>query len=485
MSPLARLGAVASLALALAPPNAGAALPRELARAFLDAGVPLTDVGIVVQETRAGRPLFSHQAEQPMNPASVMKLVTTFAALELLGRDHRWRTEAYLGGPLRDGTLEGDLVLKGGGDPKITIEQWTSFVAALRERGLERIRGDLVLDRTFFAPTAYDPAAFDREPLKPYNVGPDAMLVNFKTVRFRFVPTADGAGVDVVAEPPLPQLAIGAAPQPVDGPCGDWRTSVAAAFIAQSRVAAASFPGRYPRDCGERDWYLALLDGPNYAHGMFASAFAAAGGEFGGAVREGRAPAGAAPFAVLESLPLYEVVRDINKLSSNVMARQVFLTLATASAPPPATIDKAQAAVARWLAKRRLALPELVIENGSGLSRAERISAGSLARLLVAAYRSSVMPEFIASLPLVAYDGTLRKRMKFESVAGQAHVKTGSLSDVRSIAGYVLDRVGRRHVVVMIVNHPNAPRAQAAQDALLAWVYENGAPAERRPPAHP
>jgi D-alanyl-D-alanine carboxypeptidase/D-alanyl-D-alanine-endopeptidase (penicillin-binding protein 4) len=119
-------------------------------------------------------------------------------------------------------------------------------------------------------------------------------------------------------------------------------------------------------------------------------------------------------------------------------------------------------------------MPELVIENGSGLSRAERISAGSLARLLVAAYRSSVMPEFIASMPLVAYDGTLRKRMKFESVAGQAHVKTGSLADVRSIAGYVLDRNGRRQVVVFIVNHANAGAGQAAQDAVLRWAYESG-----------
>ncbi|MFI4923825.1 MAG: D-alanyl-D-alanine carboxypeptidase/D-alanyl-D-alanine-endopeptidase, partial [Vicinamibacteria bacterium] len=355
--------ALAVLALlALVPIVASATLPREIGRAFLDAGVPLTDVGIVVQETGARRPLFAHQAEQPMNPASVMKLVTTFAALDLLGRDYRWRTEAYLAGPLVDGRLDGDLVLKGSGDPKITIEQWAAFVTALREGGLETIGGDLVLDRSAFRLPPHDPAAFDNEPLRPYNVGPDALLVNFKTVRFRFVPAANGASVDVIVEPPLPQLAVGAAPVPVDGPCGDWRTSVAATFIAQPRAAAVSFPGRYPRDCGERDWYFALFDSPNSVHGMFASAFAAAGGQFGGTVREGRVPPGAAPFAVLDSLPLYEVVRDINKLSSNVMARQVFLTLATASSPPPATLEKARDALSRWLAQRRIALPELVVE---------------------------------------------------------------------------------------------------------------------------
>ena len=473
MRRLARL--VAFAALAAAPLAAAATLPREIARAFLDAGVPLTDVGIVVQETGARRALFSHRAEPPMNPASVMKLVTTFAALELLGRDYRWRTEAYLAGALRDGTLDGDLVLKGHGDPKITIEQWAAFVATLRERGLETIRGDLVLDRSAFRLPPHDPAAFDGEPLKPYNVGPDAMLVNFKTVRFRFVPTADGAGVDVIAEPPLPQLAVGASPQLIDGPCGDWRSSVSAAFIAQSGVAAVSFPGRYPRDCGERDWHLALLDGPNYTHGMFASAFAAAGGQFGGAVRDGRAPAGAAPFAVLESLPLYEVVRDINKLSSNVMARQVYLTLATASAPPPATIEKAHEAVSRWLARRKLALPELVIENGSGLSRIERISVGGLARLLAAADASKVREEFASSLAVAALDGTVQRRFRDGTVAGQALLKTGSLEGVRALAGYVIDGAGRRWIVAAIVNHPNAARSQRALDALVQWTYRNAA----------
>jgi D-alanyl-D-alanine carboxypeptidase/D-alanyl-D-alanine-endopeptidase (penicillin-binding protein 4) len=128
--------------------------------------------------------------------------------------------------------------------------------------------------------------------------------------------------------------------------------------------------------------------------------------------------------------------------------------------------------VAAWLAARRLELPELVIENGSGLSRRDRISAAGLGRLLVAAYHSPVMPEFIATLPLVAYDGTMVKRLKSDGVSGQAHVKTGSLADVRSLAGYVLDRKGRRLAVVFFVNHPNAAAAQAAQDALLRWVHD-------------
>jgi D-alanyl-D-alanine carboxypeptidase/D-alanyl-D-alanine-endopeptidase (penicillin-binding protein 4) len=471
---LARLAALAALAaLACAPLAATGALPREIARAFLDQGVPMTNVAIVVQETGARRALVSLQPEKPMNPASVMKLVTTFAALELLGRDHRWRTEAYLGGPLVDGRLEGDLVLKGGGDPKITVEQWSAFMATLRERGLTEVRGDLVLDRSAFRLPPHDPAAFDGEPLKPYNVGPDALLVNFQSVRFRFVPAANGSAVDVIAEPALPQVALGAAPAPAEGPCGDWRTSVAASFVAQARAAAATFPGRYPLDCGERDWHVALLDGPNYVHGMFRAGFAAAGGRFDGAVREGRAPAGAEPFAVLESLPLWETVRDINKLSNNVMARQVFLALGTAVARPPATIEKARDAVTAWLARRRLALPGLVLENGSGLSRVERLSAGGLARLLAAADASAVREEFASSLAVAALDGTVQRRFQNGTVAGQALLKTGSLEGVRGLAGYVIDAAGRRWIVAALVNHPNAARAQPALDLLVQWTYRN------------
>ena len=222
-------------------------------------------------------------------------------------------------------------MLKGYGDPKITIEQWQAFMAELRGAGARaRSTGDLVLDRTFFKLPEHDPAAFDHEPLRPYNVGPDALLVNFKAVRFAFAPERRAQRVDVRSSRRCPTVALGALPPLVDGDCGDWRaTSRAELHRITARSASAAFPGRYPQACGERDWYVALLDHPHYVHGMFATYFREAGGQFGGGVREGRAPREATPFAVLESPPLYDIVRDINKLSNNVMARQVFLTLAT------------------------------------------------------------------------------------------------------------------------------------------------------------
>jgi len=453
---------------------AHAALPGAVARAFKDAGIPLGNVAVVVREAGMPSALFAHDADRPMNPASVMKLVTTFAALELLGRDYRWRTEAYLDGRLSArGTLTGNLLLRGTGDPKITIEPWQLFMADLRARGLTKITGDLILDRTFFKLPPHDPAAFDQEPQRPYNVGPDAMLVNFKSVRIGFAADVAKGTVPVMFDPPLAEIALTATPQLSNGDCGDWRATIGASFINGTETASASFPGRYSRQCGERDWYVSLLDHPNYVHGMFTTYFRAAGGDFGGGVRDGRAPRNATPFAVMESAPLYDIVRDVNKLSNNVMARQIFLTLATTRHPPPATVALATDVVQKWLQEKKLALPGLVIENGSGLSRRERITAGGLTRLLMAADASPVREEFASSLAVAALDGTLQRRFQNGSVSGQAFLKTGSLEGVRALAGYVIDAEGRRFTVVAIINHPAAGRGAPALDALVQWVYRD------------
>jgi len=466
-----RARSVLALFAWLAATGAGAVLPREVERAFLEEHIPLSAVSAYVQEIGQARPLVSHQPGKPMNPASTMKLVTTFAGLELLGPDYRWKTEAYAAGAIVDGALQGDLVLKGYGDPKITIEQFQALVAALRATGLTAIRGDLVLDRSYFALPAHDPAAFDAEPLKPYNVGPDALLVNFKSVRFVFSPNAAGDATEIRMEPPLGAVGLHAAPRLVAGECSDWRGALAASFANRADHAEASFGGRYATGCGERDWYVALLDHSHYVHAMFARYWRDAGGSFAGGVREGRAPPAATPLATLQSPPLYDAVRDINKLSNNVMARQLFLTLAMSAHAPPATTAGAADAVRRWLAKRKLAFPELVMENGSGLSRRERIAAKSMARLLLAADDSRVRGDYISSLAVAATDGTVRKRFADDEVADQAMLKTGTLEGVRALAGYVLGHAAKRYVVVCFVNHPNAAHAQRALDLLVERVY--------------
>lgn len=467
--------------VAAQPARAG--LPPPVAQAFAAAGIPLASVAVVVSEVGQPRPLFAHAADRAMNPASVMKLVTTFAALELLGPDYRWHTDAFLVGPFDDGTLHGDLLLKGSGDPKITIEQWQGFMATLRAQGLARITGDLVLDRSQFQVQAHDPSAFDGDALRPYNVGPDALLLNFKAVRFVFAPDATTDTASIRVEPPLPQITARPEPRLALRDCNDWRASVGASFTDSGTNAAARFSGSYPASCGERDWYVALLDAPTYALGMFATYFREAGGEFNGSVRSGRAPVGSVQFARLESPPLADVVRDVNKLSNNVMARQVFLTLATVDSPPPATIDKAEATIRQWLARRNLKLPGLVLDNGSGLSRRERITASGLARLLATADASPVREAFVNSLSVAAIDGTLERRFQGSSVTGQAQLKTGTLEGVKALAGYVQSVGGRRYIVVAIVNDPAAAQAQPALDFLVGWVHRHAAAGSNMPMA--
>ena len=448
------------------------ALPSPVAQALSRAGLPHSAVALYVQEVDAPRPAAIFNASRPMNPASTIKLVTAFAALELLGPTYTWKTEAYLLGRLQDDVLDGDLALKGYGDPRLTIENFWLFLRALRARGLREIRGDLVLDRSYFDVADHDPASFDNEELRPYNVGADALLINYKAVRFFFLPNAAGQRVAVVPEPKLPQLEVRTSVRLADGPCGDWRAGLRYDLQRNGSGVRASFSGAMPASCGERVWNLAPFPPDQYVHGVFKALWAELGGSLNGGVREGQVPAGAAPFASFDSPPAADVLRDMNKFSNNVMARQVFLTLSAETLKLPGRYDRSARAVQAWLAARNLELPELVIENGAGLSRSDRITAEGLGRLLVAAYRSPVMPEFIATLPLVDYDGTMKKRLKSDRVSGQAHIKTGSLSDVRSLAGYVLDRNGRRFAVVFFVNHPNAAASQSAQDAALRWVHE-------------
>jgi serine-type D-Ala-D-Ala carboxypeptidase/endopeptidase (penicillin-binding protein 4) len=447
-------------------------LPPSVTDVFKRANVPIENVAVYIKEVNAREPLVSINADKSMNPASVMKLFTTYAGLELLGPGYTWKTEVYAGGEIRNGNLNGDLILKGSGDPKLTVERFWLLLKQLRERGLQSVRGDLILDRSLFETVAFDPAKFDGEPLRAYNVAPDALLLNFKTVRFSFAQSLDGKSVSISPDVKPAQIEIVNRVKLVEAPCGDWRERVVLDLQTVTPTQLKiSFTGNYPRSCGEKMWNVSLLDHARFVGGVFANLWKDVGGEWKGAVKLTATPANAKLLATTESPPLAEVIRDINKYSNNTMARQLFLTLAAEKATQPATASAAGEIIKEWLRKKNIAAPELVLENGSGLSRTERASATTLGLMLDAAWRSSVMPEFVSSMPLLGIDGTLRKRARGESVAGQAHIKGGTLSDARAMAGYLLDSTGRRWVVVMMVNHVNAPLTQDAQDALLAWVY--------------
>lgn len=457
------------LAVLCLPVHAADNLPPSVLQALKRAEIPPAAVAVVTRPLDAGEPSLRHRGNAPMNPASLLKLLTTLAALETLGPSHTWRTEVLADAPPVDGVLAGPLYLRGSGDPKLTYDRLWMLLRELRGRGLREIRGDLVLDRTAFAPEPHDPAAFDGKPLRPYNVGPDALLFNFATLHLTLVPPdSNGGGVRVLAEPLPADFTVVSRLRLTEAKrCpADWRD----ALTAQISAGQITLSGDYPRVCNEKRWHLAGLPNTVLLHGVFTRLWRELGGEFAGSAREGVVPAAAVPLAASESPPLGELVRDINKYSNNVMARQLYLALGKKVGSGDTA--GAEQAIRDWLARKGLDFPELVLDNGAGLSRHGRISADSLARLLAAGWVSPAMPDFVASLPIAAIDGTTKKKFNGNGSAGQAYLKTGSLEGVRGIAGYLLDRQGRRHIVVFMVNHANAGLVQPALDALLEWLWQ-------------
>lgn len=449
---------------------AQAQLPPPVAQALARAGITEASVGVYVQEISAAEPSVTHRAGEPLNPASVMKLVTTYAGLELLGPAHQWSTDIFTDGTLQNDVLSGNLIIRGGGDPKFTIENFWMLLRSLRAKGVREIRGDLLLDRALFTTDHPDPGRFDGEPAQPYNTTPDALLTNFKSFTFAFAPDAEARGVRVTVDPPLPQVQVVNNLTLVEGSCGIWYARVKAQILDSGDTARVTLTGAYARSCGEQAGYYSLLGHREYVGALFAHLWRDLGGIFSGRVRDGSAGAGTVRLATHRSLALSEIVRDINKISNNVMARQLLLTIG-ATGGAQASPDRASRTVQQFFATRGIPMPQLVIENGSGLSRIERVTAQDMGQMLVAAFRSPVMPEFIASMPLVGVDGTMYRRLTNTGITGQAHIKTGLIAGVRALAGYVLDAKGRRVVVVMLINHANAHNANAVQDALLRWVH--------------
>jgi D-alanyl-D-alanine carboxypeptidase/D-alanyl-D-alanine-endopeptidase (penicillin-binding protein 4) len=393
-------------------------LPEPYLAALRAANVPTSAVGVVVQPVGPGPgPSLGLNESTPMNPASTMKLVTTYAALNLLGPTYTWRTEAFAAGRLNRDVLEGDLALRGSGDPRLVVEHLWLLVHRVRGYGVREIRGDVLLDKSAFEVIAQDPAAFDGESLRPYNAGPDALLLNFKAITFAFVPDPQTRTARIGVTPPLAGLQ---APPPVrlaDGACGDWRARLQGDF---SSPLNPQFRGAYPLACGERVWHVSVLSHSQYFGAVFRALWEASGGRWSGRLREAPVPAEGRRIAQHESEALAEVIRDINKFSNNVMTRQLFLALGAQATGQPASTERAAHTIRNWLASRGMDMPELVLENGAGLSRIERIAPASMARLLVHAWHSSLMPELVSSLPLVGVDGTMRNRAACSTTCGQS-----------------------------------------------------------------
>lgn len=463
-------------AVIAAPP---APLPAQIQRVLDRYKLQSSNVSLLVQALDDPEPLLEWNANVPRNPASTIKTLTTLVALDVLEPGYYWKTYVYLDGQLHDGRLDGNLVLKGTGDPYLTTENFWKLLRALRARGLQHISGDLVVDNSYFEVAEEDPGAFDGEPFRSYNVAPDALLVNFKSVRFGFYP--EGKGVRVVPDPVLANLNIDNRIGVTRGSCRGFQRGIAFNVPGGLDDETVVFDGKFPSGCQEYSFSRTVMSPARFAFGVFKGLWEELGGTIDGGVRQGFAPAADTvalepePFYVHWSPSLAEVVRSINKYSNNVMTRHLLLTMGAEVYGAPGTEEKGRAVIADWLKANHFNLPELTLVNGAGLSRETRISAASLAAVLRRGWNSPYMPEFISSLPLSGMDGTLRRRFDNEPLAGQLHLKTGSMDHVSAIAGYASSRSGKRYVVVDLHNDNDVHRGygENVQDALLRWVIDH------------
>jgi len=449
-------------------------LPRAVSNLLAKNGIPPDTLSLYIKEQGTARPLLEFNADIPRHPASVIKVVTTFAGLELLGPNYTWETHFHLDGRLENGTLNGNLILEGGGDPLLVNESFWHMLYTLQNRGLKHINGDLLIDDESFEEETGTPADFDNRPYHVYNVLPAAALVNFRAHEFHIIPQKNG--VHIYADPPAYNMQIRNKVQSVKGKCSGRYNQINMSVIPAGSQTVIEFNGVYPDSCGEMVLLRSVLSNDDYIYGVFRSLWEGMGGTITGTVGKTSINAGK-PFYAVPSKPLSEIIAHINKYSNNVMARQLFLTIGKPDRndkDKPGTKESARLAVSRWLQEIGISTDGLAIDNGSGLSRTTRITARTLGELLEHASKSPYQPEFFASLPLAGIDGTMQRRLNGEIPPGNARIKTGLINNVRAMAGYVRGRNGREYFVVSLHNHPGIQNwiGTKIQDEILKWLYE-------------
>lgn len=435
--------------------------------------IPTDAYSLYVREIGKQEPALAVNPETPFNPASVIKIVPTLAALELLGPAYRWKTEVYTLGSIKDGVLQGDILFKGYGDPYLVTEEFRKILEELRRRGIREITGDLLIDHSYFQVPYTAPGAFDNKPFRSYNVLPNAFLVNFKAVRFHFYPAPDGRNVMVHPEPELAGLKIDNRLRLRKRYCGGFQRGVAVTVPDSKTADHVIFSGRFPTGCSHYILSRSLLTHETYAYGAFKSIWRQLGGTIDGQVRTSAAPATDKPFLVHHSRPLSDIIRLINKFSNNVMTRQLLLTLGAELDEPPGTAGRGIRVIDGYLTGLGLDTRTLNIDNGAGLSRDARASAKLLADILAHAWTIPYRPEFISSLSITGVDGTAKYRLRHKAASGYAHVKTGTIDDVSAVAGYVHARSGREYIVAGIMNRKLAHKGHGKElmNALVTWTY--------------
>jgi D-alanyl-D-alanine carboxypeptidase/D-alanyl-D-alanine-endopeptidase (penicillin-binding protein 4) len=449
------------------------ALPPSVEAALQRADMPDSVLGVVAYPLSDRASGLRLNADEPRQPGSTMKLVTTIVALERLGTNARGRTDLLAATKPIDGVIQGPLYLRGGADTDLDWGALWGMLRQLREQGVTHIQGGLVADRTLFNPPRLDVdvAPFDEAPEFQYNVIPDAL--NLNTSLLGFVLQSDDTNLTVRTSPMLPGLRLDTSAMALNNNvCAKWEDTWQLPIIEIDQgTPVVRLRGQFPRNCA-RQLDLNLVDRQWATAAAVRLIWSQLGGQIHGADAEGPTPSSAVVLASHMGRPFAEVARGMMKRSDNPLTRLTFLRLgAKAATVGEPTLDAARRTVQEWFSAKAIHADGLVMDNGSGLSRSERITARQLASVLTVAYQGPYAPELLTSLPVAGVDGTLTRRLQGSIVEGRARLKTGTLRNVVALAGYVLDQQERTWVVVAILNHDQAPsRGKPVLDSLIEWV---------------
>ena len=446
-------------------------LPPELQASLRAQGIKQQEIGVVVMAERDGHVRLSHLARRAMSPASTLKTLTTIAALDTLGPAFHWKTAFLTEQSPADGVLNGALYLRGGAEPNLSWEKLGVMLREIYAQGIHHINGDLIIDRRFFNPTRIDlnVAPFDSTPTQYYNVIPDAMLVSANLIDLQLSSDHDKVAVQFL--PPLDGVQIQSQLQLVDENCAEWDEEwPVPTVVMEAGNPTVILNGTFPRGCRNQT-STNILDRNLYIERLIRRLWREIGGQWNGVVRDGATPAQAQIVSEHVSESLAEIVRIINKRSDNTMARDLYLTLGAQAKTKDSelTLNLAQQSVRQWLHQQHIDDTGLVLENGSGLSRIERISPLQLAQVLRAAAASNWSAEFKSSLPIFGVDGTMAKSHSNIEL-GAARIKGGTLNNTSAIAGYVRDKDGENWIVVGIINRPDAAAGRLVLHDLIDWV---------------
>jgi len=413
-------------------------LPKTVTKILKKNKIPIKNISVYVRDLNATEPMLEINADKLRTPASTMKLLTTYAALKELGPNYSWRTEVWLRGELKQGILDGDLVLKGFGDPFLVYENFWKLIKTLQDKGLKHINGDIIIDESYFDLPAYNPAAFDGKAFRVYNAPSSALMFNFQATRFLFKPNIITeknseknkkkkknkkkvkikGSVDILPLPRIDNFSFKNEVKLVSGKC---RKSHFRPKFRKNSAGELVIKGKYASSC-KQNFILRAVTKP-YIHvfNAFRDFWTDLQGSLKGSVKLGKVSAGDEIFHVYSSPTLGEQMRLINKWSNNVMTKQLLLTLGARKYSAPATWEKGRTAVLDVLDENSINNQGISLENGSGLSRTAKISARQMGNLLETAFRDPFMPEFMASMSLSGVDGTLVNRFRKDDLRGRSH----------------------------------------------------------------